>query len=400
MYTRIRLERFLLSHSHTPLGLLTVSRVIQTVVIVFLLLVIFWFLRRLLGNKIAIAGILLISFDPFFLGHSRLLNHEGMMSLFVMISLLAVLMHLFFERKLVYLLISGAAAGFAQLTKSSSIVLLPLIGLLFLVEIFFHREAGWRKRILKALAELVAWFGMLGIVYFVFWPGMWVAPGEMLYQVFGNALSYAFEGARLSVTGGVQPADFQPHLSDINSLYSFRFMEDNPDRMDRRAVESRIPCSGRNGSSVSPSVHFPDRIVVHPFVRDRQRQEFSPLCAYDLCFTGYPGRRRLGVWDGMAVETHVPEGVRRIFPCLVLGIIVIVQAGSAIGILSLLLHLLQPDHGRPGSPDAKTPILAMGMGLSWLPDIWRRNPGQRIPPSLRFMDAGHFPIFIPERRNS
>ena len=214
------LERFLLSHGHTPLGLLTVSRVIQTVVIVFLLLVTFWFLRRTLGNKIALAGILLISFDPFFLGHSRLLNHEGLMSLFVMISLLAVLMHLFYERKPVYLLISGAAAGFAQLTKSSSIVLPPLIGLLFLVEIFFHHDLSWRNRVLKSLAELMVWFVMLGIVYFVFWPGMWVAPGEMLYQVFGNALSYAFGGARLSVTGGVQPADFQPHLGDINSFFT------------------------------------------------------------------------------------------------------------------------------------------------------------------------------------
>src|SRR6202142_1574918 len=155
------LERFLLSHGHTPLGLLSVSRVIQTVVIVFLLLAVFWFLQRILGNKIAIAGTLLISFDPFFLGHSRLLNHEGLMSLFVMISLLAALMHLFFERKWVYLLISGAAAGFAQLTKSSSIVLPPLIGMLFLVELFFHNKESWRKRILKVLAELMAWAGML-----------------------------------------------------------------------------------------------------------------------------------------------------------------------------------------------------------------------------------------------
>jgi 4-amino-4-deoxy-L-arabinose transferase-like glycosyltransferase len=180
-----------------------------------LLFVLFWFLRRLFGNKIAIAGTLLTSFDPFFLGHSRLLNHEGMLSLLLLISLLALATHLFFERKWAFLLISGAAAGFAQLTKSSSIILLPLIGLFFIVEIVLHREGSLRKRILKAVVEFLVWAGMLGIVYFVFWPGMWVAPGEMLYQVFGNALSYAFEGARLSVTGGVQPAEFHPQLGDV-----------------------------------------------------------------------------------------------------------------------------------------------------------------------------------------
>src|SRR5512143_4267809 len=68
------LEQFLLAHGHTPLGLLATGRIIQTVILVVLLLAAFWFLSRLLGTGIALAGTLLISFDPFFLGHSRLLN--------------------------------------------------------------------------------------------------------------------------------------------------------------------------------------------------------------------------------------------------------------------------------------------------------------------------------------
>jgi hypothetical protein len=37
---------------------------------------------------------------------------------------------------------------------------------------------------------------------------MWVAPGKMLYQVFGNAFSYAFQGARLTITEDLQPGQF------------------------------------------------------------------------------------------------------------------------------------------------------------------------------------------------
>jgi hypothetical protein len=37
---------------------------------------------------------------------------------------------------------------------------------------------------------------------------MWVAPGKMLYEVYGNAFSYAFQGARLSVTQELQPSNF------------------------------------------------------------------------------------------------------------------------------------------------------------------------------------------------
>jgi hypothetical protein len=60
--------------------------------------------------------------------------------------------------------------------------------------------------------------GTLAVVYFVFWPGMWVAPGEMLYQVFGNALSYALEGSRLSVTGGIQPGQSSLNIGGMFSL--------------------------------------------------------------------------------------------------------------------------------------------------------------------------------------
>ncbi len=212
------LERFLLAHGRTPVGLLATGRLVQTAVIVFLLLVIFWLLRKLLGNATAWAGTLLIAFDPFFLGHSRLLNHEGMLSLFVTVSLLGLLAYQFSDRRIFYVLISGAAAGFAQLTKSSSIVLLPVIGLLFVLDIFLQRAAPWRKRLISAARDVALWGGMLVLVYFVFWPGMWVAPGEMLYQVFGNALSYAFEGSRLSVTGGVQATQYQMNWHDLYAI--------------------------------------------------------------------------------------------------------------------------------------------------------------------------------------
>jgi hypothetical protein len=46
------------------------------------------------------------------------------------------------------------------------------------------------------------------VAYIIFWPGMWVAPGKMLYTVFGNAFSYAFQGARLTITEELQPTQF------------------------------------------------------------------------------------------------------------------------------------------------------------------------------------------------
>jgi 4-amino-4-deoxy-L-arabinose transferase-like glycosyltransferase len=387
------LERFLLSHGRTPLGLLTVSRVIQTVVIVILLLVIFWFLRRAFGNRIALAGILLVSFDPFFLGHSRLLNHEGMLSLFVILSFLALMMHLFFERKLVYLLLSAAAAGFAQLTKSSSIILVPVIGLLFLVEIFFHREGTLRKRVQKSLAELVIWLVMLGIVYFVFWPGMWVAPGEMLYQVFGNAFSYAFGGARLTVTGGVQPEDFQPHLGDIISFV--------------RSILWRT----------TPIIWIGVVLSLISLIRLKWEQRFEMLglfligLLFILEFGIASGRNSahyvlttyvsldilaaLGWVYGLEWLSHrLQEGLTRSLPVLGLAFIVIAQAGSALEFFPYYYTYYNPimEASRAGR---QNPNFGYGEGLELAAKYLAQEPGAADAPVIAFYGRGPFSYFYP-----
>ena len=83
------LEQFLLAHGRTPLGLLATARVVQVVVIALLLVLVYVLLRRLLDERTAVVAILLLSFDPFFLGHSRLLNHEALMTVLALVSLLS-----------------------------------------------------------------------------------------------------------------------------------------------------------------------------------------------------------------------------------------------------------------------------------------------------------------------
>jgi 4-amino-4-deoxy-L-arabinose transferase-like glycosyltransferase len=387
------LERFLLSHNHTPLGLLTASRLVQTVVIVVLLFALFWFLRRLLGTRIAIAGILLVSFDPFFLGHSRLLNHEGMLSLFVLISLLAAVTHLFFERKWLYLLISGMAAGFAQLTKSSSIVLGPLIVLLFLVELFFHHDAGWRKRVLRALYEFGAWFGVLALVYFVFWPGMWVAPGEMLYQVFGNALSYAFEGARLSVTGGVQTAGFQPHLSDVVYYIQSVLWRTTP-IVWIGALLSLLPLFRQKWEQrlIFLSIFLIGFLFVLLFGiasgRNSAHYVLTTYVSLDiLAAVGW-------TYGAEGLSNHLPSGVRRALPISVLGIVVAFQAFSALTFFPYYYTYYNPIM-EAWQPGRQNPSFGYGDGLELAASYLTQKPDAANSTVIVFYGRGPFSYFYP-----
>ncbi len=201
-------EEFMRSHGKEAIDLVRTARFIQTGVLAVAAVVGFLLLQLLIDPKAAFLSVALASISPFFLGHSRLLNVEGMLSMFVLVSFLGMQAYLNKERKLLHLFISGTAFGLAQLTKSSSIVVIGLVGLMLFVELFKRSAKPPAAKVADAVKTFAIWLGTAALVYFILWPGMWVAPGKMLANVYGNAFSYAFQGARLDVTEELQPASF------------------------------------------------------------------------------------------------------------------------------------------------------------------------------------------------
>jgi hypothetical protein len=212
-----KFDPFLLEHGRDPLQLLYMGRLFQVIVIVIALLFIYYFLSLLFGNWNAFLAVGLAASAPYFLGHSRALSHEGMVAVFVLASITGLMAYLEHERKWIHLFISAAFAALAQLTKSSAIAMMPLVGLMLLISMFLvHRQVGMKKAFLDHGKIFGLWLLQLGIVYFLVWPGMWVAPGEMLYEVYGNAFGYAFQGARLDVIQELEPSQF--HLDAMGRM--------------------------------------------------------------------------------------------------------------------------------------------------------------------------------------
>lgn len=203
-----KFEEFLRQNGKEAIDLVRNSRLIQAGVLAVLAVTGYLLLQLLVGENAALLSIALATIAPFYLGHSRLLNLEGMLSMFVLLSFLGMQLYLNKERKLIYLLLSGAAFGLAQLSKSSSIVVLGLVGLMLFVGLFKKDEKTFGAKFWDAVQVFMIWFGTAALVYFILWPGMWVAPGKMLSGVYGNAFSYAFQGARLDVTEQLEPSDF------------------------------------------------------------------------------------------------------------------------------------------------------------------------------------------------
>jgi hypothetical protein len=205
-------DAFLNANGHPPLDLIWRARVVETLVILILLLLVYACLRKLVGRKTAVAAVLLASFGPFFWGHSRLLNHEGMLSLFGILSVLTLLIWAYCSGGTRWLVFSAVFAALAQLTKSSAIILFPLAGLILFVKLVegWKNGSAARKTLFWSLARsYLLWLGVVLAVYFVLWPGMWAKPGEMLYKVYGNAFSYALQGGRLEVTQDLEVSRFE-----------------------------------------------------------------------------------------------------------------------------------------------------------------------------------------------
>lgn len=212
-----------------PLELLKISRLIYVIINTLLLLVAFWLIRYLYGNIIAWVATLLVAFDPYFLGHSRLLNHETMMSLFILISFFAAMVFIEKNRHWIFWVISSISAGLALLTISPSVIIIPLVGLMLLVKYV----SQWKKQKLPGLSLsylklMVIYASYLSLTFVVLWPGMWVNPGKMLNLVFGNALSYAFQGANLNVTKEINPSRFGLEITGITPYIVGLFWRTTP----------------------------------------------------------------------------------------------------------------------------------------------------------------------------
>lgn len=216
-YENGQLDPFMVERGYDPLVLLEYSRLIQVFVLLALFLFLYHLLQRFIPKLSAAFVVLFAAFDPFHLGHTRLLTHEAMVSFFVLVSLLALAVYLVHDRKIIYLLISGAAAGFAQLSKSSAIAMLGAVGVLLLMQLFQERGEGLGRAFIKNTKIFLLWLVFLIVIYFIFWPGMWVAPGKMLYEVYGNAFSYALQGARLKITEDLNVSRFS--LSNMAGVW-------------------------------------------------------------------------------------------------------------------------------------------------------------------------------------
>ena len=180
-----------------PIKLLFVARIIMITIVSVMLTVSFLLLDLIIGSIPSIIIILLMSFDPFFLGHSRLLTQEGLMSISVIASILALIVYCTKKDHWIFVVISSITAAIAMLTKLNAIVLLPINAILF--TFFWKPEPVNNKRYQaqRRIVAVVMWLSVFLVFTCAVWPALWNHPGDVISSLFEK--SFGFLGSKEGV---------------------------------------------------------------------------------------------------------------------------------------------------------------------------------------------------------
>ena len=139
-------------------------------------------LARLFDRTAAFSAALLVALDPFFIANSKVLHVDGLLVATMSVSALALLVFVW-KRRWRWVILSGALAGLALLTKSPALFLVPYTALCLGVGVLADRTMNWHRAVLAGLI----WLVVLALVYCALFPAMWVAPLHTLKTVYERA---------------------------------------------------------------------------------------------------------------------------------------------------------------------------------------------------------------------
>ena len=154
------------------------------VIVIGLSLVFFFYpLKKLFGVRYALLTVAFLSLDPFYIALSREFHLEGLMSTFMIASVIWLYYYFDDKSKKFRFILSAFFGSLAFLTKTSSLFLVPFTGLsLFLFG--YHNDKNFMRNLRTAFLEFLKWFLMSFAFFFAAWPAMWAVPIEVFKTLY------------------------------------------------------------------------------------------------------------------------------------------------------------------------------------------------------------------------
>jgi len=171
--------------TQSDMGAYAAGRVVTALLTGLLLVVLYRLAYLLLGRWPAFVGVALLALDPYSLAYSRLLHIAAPLALFMALAGMSLLLWLRHPRRR-WLLLTGLFTGLALLTKSTALLLAPMLGAAVLgwgLSTGRWRSPRWWLRVVGGLLVVS---GVAVAIFFMLWPAMWVNPAQALTLTFGK----------------------------------------------------------------------------------------------------------------------------------------------------------------------------------------------------------------------
>lgn len=152
------------------------------------LLFYFFSLKKLIGKRLAYLALIILAFEPFFIGVNRLFYGDGLMVITMTASVLSMFLYNK-EGKYRYLYLSAILGGLSFLSKMQAVYIPLFVSLYFLLETYFSKK-GFKRNFL----DLSVWFAIFITTIFIFFPALWVEPVNVLNKMFVEAVVMSEEG--------------------------------------------------------------------------------------------------------------------------------------------------------------------------------------------------------------
>ncbi|MCB9108614.1 MAG: glycosyltransferase family 39 protein [Anaerolineales bacterium] len=208
--TGVDLESFLTGLSSYMLDttIIAPSRLPFAVMGALFVPLLYGFLRRLLNTRVAMLVALIIALHPFYIALSRVVHHDSFNTMFMILSLLALIGYWLRRWPWYWLVLSGVLGGLALLSKQVSWFMPPFVavvaGLTWLYRWVEAAPPGNRLRYLvsrqngrtvgRLLGEGILWGVIAALTFVLLFPAMWAIPTEALTTIFINSTRLVEEG--------------------------------------------------------------------------------------------------------------------------------------------------------------------------------------------------------------
>ncbi|MGB9639885.1 MAG: ArnT family glycosyltransferase [Anaerolineales bacterium] len=190
-------EEFLKKINVNPFDILVTDRILMALVTAITLTIAFVFAWDLLGLVPTLLGFGFLAFDPFHLALSRILHLDGLLSNFMFLALLA-LFHFWKKKRIASLLLSGTCSALSWLTKSPGLFLLPFIGSLIIMMIYWELKPqgrmGWQNFFVQLVKVFSIWGGSAVLISILLWPALLTDPIHVIHLVLLKGFEAAQEG--------------------------------------------------------------------------------------------------------------------------------------------------------------------------------------------------------------